>query len=126
MHNTPPQYVPLTNFQDGEDVSQGQSMISKPLMAQCLPRRWLSLCFVSLGVILFVVLLAHRRLVNETQLSSQAQQNKPTFHTPLLGREEDPKRLWFPPEGSDFQPHIASYNAPLSTNQRCRTPLFVA
>jgi hypothetical protein len=116
----------IDKFPGWEDVSQGQSIISKSLMAQCLPRRWLSLCFVSLGVILFVVLLAHRRLVNETQLSSQAQQNKPTFHTPLLGREEDPKRLWFPPEGSDFQPHIASYNAPLSTNQRCRTPLFVA
>jgi hypothetical protein len=91
-----------------------------------LPRRRLSLCFVSLGVILFLMFFAHRLLVGETQPSSQVQQNEPLSYAPLLGLEEDPKRLWFPPEGGDFQPRVASYNAPLSTNQRCRTPIFVA
>lgn len=126
MRNTPPQYVRLTNISDGENASQAQPMVSKPLTAWCLPRRWLSLCFLSLGVILFLILFARPLLVKETQPSPQVQQNEPLFYAPLLGLEEDPQRLWFPLEGSDFQPRVASYNAPLSTNQRCRTPLFVA
>ena len=95
-------------------------------MAQRLPRRWLSLYFVLSSVIGILILFAPRSLLNKKQPLLPLQQNEPSFYAPLLGANEDPTKLWFPPEGSDFQPHVASYNAPPSTKLRCQTPLFVA
>jgi hypothetical protein len=123
MRGTASLYIPLTS----EDESL--SIPSKPLRIRRFLGRWLYL-FLALCVVFLILEVAflapHSPLNKFRHWTSHVQvQNEHSPFQPLLGTEESPTKLWFPPKGNDFRPHVAPYNTPPPTEERLRTPLFV-
>ncbi|KAH0841596.1 hypothetical protein AYO21_01170 [Fonsecaea monophora] len=129
-------YIPLNGL-----LNRDESSTSSPRTASGwrLPKRWVSFLIVTFTLLTTIYLF----LGNGPPISyTGSQQTNGSPSVPsissgpspsssvsyLLGSEEDSTKLWFPPlhDEREFRPTVASYNAPLASSQRPRTPLFIA